>query len=295
MKLKIASARYSIGEPPDFAAFASRVGARVASAAGAGAQIVVLPEYLTLEAAAGQSEAVRADFVRSLAALQASHADYVELARELARRHAIYLVAGTFLRDGGEGRYRNRAYLVAPDGTLAFQDKLTLTGFERDAEVIEPGDALKVFDTAFGRIGIGICYDIEFPLYARAQVEAGARVLLVPSCTDTEAGATRVRVGCQARALENQVFVACAVTAGVAPWSPALDVNTGEAAIYTPIDRGFPSDGIATRSTEGADWTVAELDLAALDAFKREAQVANATDWLAQLRPPVLRARVEAL
>jgi predicted amidohydrolase len=295
MKLKIAAARYAIGMPKDFAEFAARVGTRVADVAREGAHCVVLPEYLALEAAAGQGEAVRADFVRSLAALQAHHDDYVAMARELAKRHALYLVAGTFLLDVGNGRYRNRAYFASPDGRLAFQDKLTLTGFERSANVIEPGDALKVFDTAFGRVGIAVCYDIEFPLYARAQVEAGARVILVPSCTDTEAGANRVKVGCQARALENQVYVACAVTAGEAPWSPALDVNTGEAAIYTPIDRGFPSDGIAARAQASADWAYAELDLAALDAFKRDAQVANAKDWQAQLRPAVVRARVEAL
>jgi predicted amidohydrolase len=295
MKLKIATAQYSIGAPADFAAFAARVGARVAEAVTAGAHVLVLPEYLALEAAAGLPAEDRADFVRSLAALQAWHDDYLALARELARRHAIYLVAGTFLRDTGAGRYRNRAYFVAPDGTHAFQDKLTLTGFERDAQVIEPGDELKVFDTGFGRVGIDICYDIEFPLYARAQVEAGARVLLVPSCTDTAAGATRVRVGCQARALENQVYVACAVTAGEAAWSQALDVNSGSASVYTPIDRGFPSDGIAVQAQDGADWAIAEQDLAALDAFKREAQVANANDWFAQLRPPVTRARVEKL
>lgn len=295
MKLKIAAAQYGIGRPDDFAAFANEAGARVAAAAQAGAGVVVLPEYLALEIAAGQEAAVRADFVRSLAALQAHHDDYVALARELARRHALYLVAGTFLLDVGGGRYRNRAYFVSPEGDVAFQDKLTLTGFERDVRVIEPGDALKVFDTAFGRVGIDICYDIEFPLYARAQVEAGARVLLVPSCTDTEAGANRVRVGCQARALENQVYVACAVTAGEAPWSPALDVNTGSAGLYTPIDRGFPSDGVAVRADASAGFAFAELDLAALDAFKREAQVANAGDWQAQLRPPVVRAGVESL
>lgn len=295
MNLKIATARYDIGEPRDFAAFADRVHARVAAAAQAGAQMIVLPEYLALEAAAGQDMATRADFVHSLAALQAHHEDYATMAREFARRHCVYLVAGTFLLDIGNGRYRNRAYFASPDGRLAFQDKLTLTGFERAAGVIEPGDALKVFETAFGRVGIDVCYDIEFPLYARAQVEAGARVVLVPSCTDTDAGANRVKVGCQARALENQVFVACAVTAGVAPWSPALDVNTGSATIYTPIDRGFPSDGIAVRAEASADWAYADLDLAALDAFKRDAQVANASDWLAQQRPAITRARAESL
>ena len=295
MKLKVATAQYSIGEPADFAEFAARVGDRVAQAARADAGLVVLPEYLALEAAAEQPGEVRADFARSLAALQAHHQDYVALARELAKRHSIYLVAGTFLLDIGGGRYRNRAYFASPDGKVSFQDKLTLTGFERSAVVIEPGDVLKVFDTEFGRIGIDVCYDVEFPLYARAQVEAGARVILVPSCTDTDAGANRVRVGCQARALENQVYVACAVTAGEAPWSPALDVNTGTATTYTPIDRGFPSDGVLVRADEGADWAIGELDLAALDAFKRDAQVANANDWMAQLRPVVTNARVETL
>ena len=295
MKLKIATAQYAIGQPRDFAAFAERVSASVAEAARAGAQMIVLPEYLALEAAAVLDEAERGDFVRSLAGLQVHHDAYVALARELARTHAIHLVAGSFLLDIGGGRYRNRAYFVSPEGRVAFQDKLTLTGFERQAGVIVPGDELKVFDTTFGRVGIDICYDVEFPLYARAQVEAGARVILVPSCTDTDAGANRVRIGCQARALENQVFVACAVTAGEAAWSPALDVNTGRSAIYTPIDRGFPSDGVQVQADATSGWAIAELDLAALDSFKREAQVANANDWLAQLRPPVVGARVESL
>ena len=295
MNLTIATAQYPIGEPPDFAAFADAVASRVDAAAGAGAGVVVLPEYLALEAAAAEAQGVREDFARSLAALQAHHDDYVALARDLAKRHGIYLIAGTFLVDVGSGRYRNRAYLVSPDGGVAHQDKLTLTGFEKNAAVIEPGDALKVFDTACGRVGIDVCYDVEFPLYARAQVEAGARVILVPSCTDTDAGANRVRVGCQARALENQVYVACAVTAGDAPWSPALDANTGVAAIYTPIDRGFPSDGVLASAQAGSEWAIGTVDLAALDAFKRDAQVANANDWMAQLRPAVVRAVVETL
>jgi predicted amidohydrolase len=295
VSVRIAAAQYGVGAPDDFAAFASRLGERVAKAADAGARIVVLPEYVALEAAAGLPQDVRSDFVRSLAALQGRHDDYVALARDLAMRHAIYLVAGSFLLDVGAGRYRNRSYFVSPEGGLAFQDKLTLTGFERSAGVIEAGDTLKVFDTAFGRVAINICYDVEFPLYARAQVEAGARLLLVPSCTDTDTGANRVRIGCHARTLENQIFVACAVTAGEASWSPALDVNSGRAAIYSPVDHGFPSDGVVARAEAAADWVFADLDLASLDAFKRDAQVANASDWLAQRRPLLARAQVEPL
>jgi predicted amidohydrolase len=293
MKLRVAAARYAIGEPTDFAAFADRVGERVATAAGAGAQCIVLPEYLALEAAAAQAEPVRAEFVRSLHALQAIRDDYLALARELAMRHSIHLVAGTFIAEVGSGRFRNRAWLATPRGGLAFQDKLTLTGFERTSGVIEPGDALRVFDTDLGRLAVDVCYDIEFPLYARAQAEAGARLLLVPSCTDTIAGANRVRIGCQARALENQVYVACAVTAGEAPWSPALDTNTGNAAIFTPVDRGFPSEGIAAQASTDADWAYADIDLDALDQARGEGQVANDADWSAQQRPAIVRATVE--
>ena len=294
MKITVAAAAHAIAEPATFADFAARVSASVARAASAGTHVVVLPEYLALEAAAALAADVRADFVRSLHALQAWHTDYVELARGLARGHGIYLVAGSFLVDTrGDGRYRNRSYFASPDGAVAFQDKLCLTGFERAAAVIEPGDVLTVFDTAFGRVGIDICYDIEFPLYARAQCEAGARVLLVPSCTDTEAGSNRVRYGCQSRAMENQVYVACAVTAGEAQWSPALDINTGLAGLYTPVDRGVPDDGVAARGSD--EWAVAELDLGALDAFKRDAQVGISADWPQQLRPAVVRAVVERL
>ena len=79
-----------------------------------------------------------------------------------------------------------------------------MTRFENEQWLISAGDEIRVFDTDFGKIAINICYDSEFPLIARQQVEAGADLILVPSCTDTQAGFHRVRLGCQARALENQ-------------------------------------------------------------------------------------------
>ncbi len=293
MKIKLAAACHGIGEPEDFAAFAEGIAEQVATAAAQGAQVVVLPEYLALEIAAIFPAEIRGDLLRSLDALQALHEDYLALARELARRHALLLLAGTFLLRMDCGRYRNRAYLAAPDGRIVYQDKLTLTGYERAAGVLEVGDELKVFECDLGRLAVNICYDAEFPLYARAQAEAGAQLLLVPSCTDTEAGAQRVRLGCRARALENPLYVACAVTAGQAPWSPALDSNTGAAGIYAPIDRGFPDDGVIAQAQAG--WAIAEVDLGAFAANAGHAQVSIASDWPAQLRPQVQRARVERL
>ncbi len=291
--MKVAVAKYPIQAPESFDAFSGRLARLLDEAAGQGARVAVLPEYLSLELAAIFAADIRADLNASLAATQALHADWMNLFARLAGASRLHVVAGSFLLAVGEQRYRNRSYWFAPDGTHGWQDKLQLTGFEKATGVIEGGDALKVFDVDDVRAGISVCYDSEFPLPVRAQYEAGARLLAVPSCTDTEAGATRVRVGCLARALENRFFVAQAVTAGVAEWSPALDVNTGEAALFAPMDRGFPADGVLIRTRGQQVWAIADLDFAALEASRGQAQVANDRDWNGQGLPALQRARRE--
>ncbi|HEV7270065.1 carbon-nitrogen hydrolase family protein [Pseudoxanthomonas sp.] len=293
--MKVAVARYAIQAPTDFAAFAARQSQMLGEAAAQGARIVVLPEYLSLELAATFDTATQADLHASLAAIQRYREDWLALYAGLARELDLYLVAGTFLLAHGAGRYRNRSDVFTPQGAHAWQDKLQLTGFEKGLGVIDGGDALKVFDIDGVRAGVAVCYDSEFPLPVRAQAEAGARLLLVPSCTDTEAGATRVRVGCLARALENRMFVAQAVTAGEAAWSPALDINTGEAAIFAPMDRGLPDDGVLAQTRGDRSWAIAELDVDALDRSRADAQVANDRDWTSQLKPALSRARLQAL
>ena len=291
--MRVAAAKYRIGAPADFEAFAGRQRRTLAQVAADGARIAVLPEYLSLELAATFDAGIQRDLAASLAAIQRYRQPWLQLFAGLARELDMHVVAGTFLLDTGHGRYRNRCDWLTPQGTHLWQDKLQLTGFEQASGVIEAGDVLKVFEIDGIRAGVAVCYDSEFPLPVRAQYEAGARLLVVPSCTDTEAGATRVRVGCLARALENRIFVAQSVTAGVAPWSPALDVNTGEAALIAPMDVGLPQDGMLVQTRGSEAWAVAELDFEALEASRAFAQVANDRDWAAQYFPSVLRARLE--
>jgi predicted amidohydrolase len=111
-------------------------------------------------------------------------------------------------------------------------------------------------------------------------VELGANLILVPSCTDTRAGYYRVRIGCQARALENQCYVVQASLVGDAAWSEAVDINCGAAAIYTPVDRGFPDDGIlAIGEYNRVQWVYADVDLQAIAVVRQEGQVFNFKDW----------------
>lgn len=127
-----------------------------------------------------------------------------------------------------------------------------------------------------------------------AQREAGARLLLVPSCTDTPAGATRVRTGCMARALENRILVDRAVTAGELPWSPALETNIG-GAIRAPMDVGPPADGVPVVNAPGGTRADAELPLSRLQRAASKSQVAVDSDWTQQLRPALLRVNVHAV
>lgn len=293
--MKVAVAKYPVGAPRDFAEFADKQRRLLEQAAGEGSQIAVFPEYLSLELGATFDETTRGDLQASLAAIQRYHHDWLALFGGLSRDTGMRIVAGTFLLAAGAGRYRNRAYLFAPDGRHVWQDKLQMTGFENKAGTIHGGDALKVFDADGMRCGIAVCYDIEFPLPVRAQCEAGARLLFVPSCTEAAAGATRVRVGCLARALENRCYVAQAVTAGQAPWSPALDFNTGEATLYAPMDVGLPADGIVAQTRGDQVWAIADLDFEALEASRERAQVANDRDWPGQMKPGIATAKVEVV
>lgn len=293
--MKIAVCKYPVEAPRDFAEFAAKQRRLLEQAAGQGAQWAVLPEYLSLELGATFDGLARGDLQASLAGIQRYHQDWLTLFDGLARDTGMRIVAGTFLLDAGNGSYRNRAYAFAPDGSCVWQDKLQMTGFEKKAGTIHGGDALKVLDAGGSRAAIAVCYDIEFPLPVRAQCEAGAKLLIVPSCTDAAAGAMRVRVGCLARALENRCYVAQSVTAGEAPWSPALDFNAGEATVYAPIDAGFPSDGILAQTQDDQVWAFADLDFEALEASRGQAQVANDRDWPDQFKPGIVQARVERL
>jgi predicted amidohydrolase len=125
-----------------------------------------------------------------------------------------------------------------------------------------------------------VCFDAEFPPLVRAQVEAGAWLILVPACTDTLHGFNRVRIAAAARAMENQCFVCIAPTVGDAPWCGTLDRNRGFAAAYGPVDGEFPEDGVLARGErDAAQWVYADLDAAALAAVRRDGAVRNHLCW----------------
>ena len=282
---RIAAAQYPIDAPHDWAEYEAKITRWIGDAAAQRARLLVFPEYFSMELAALFAPEVRGSLSAQIDAMQSLLPQFLDLFNAQARKHGVIVCAGSFPVRIEDGSYRNRAYLFHADGRIDWQEKLQMTRFENETWGIACGNEARVFDSAFGKLGIAVCYDAEFPLIARRMAERGADVILVPSCTDTLAGYWRVRIGCQARALENQCYVVQASTVGEAPWSPAVDVNIGAAAIYTPVDRGFPDDGVLAIGTLNApQWVFADIDPANIARVRREGQVFNFRDWSAHTR-----------
>ena len=280
MSVKIATAQYDISFLEKWQAYQQKIERWVAEAAAQNAKILLFPEYFSMELASLFGQEIYSSLSKQLAAMQSLHDDFISLFKSLAQKHHCIIQAGTFPVLIDTGIYQNRAYLFMPDGGIDYQDKLMMTRFENEQWLIKSGKELKCFDTEYGKMAINICYDSEFPLLARKQVEAGCVLILVPSCTDTVAGYHRVKIGCQARALENQCYVVQSSLVGDAAWSEAVDVNVGAAAIYTPVDRGFPDNGILSEGIFNAvQWVIADISPNNCATVREQGQNFNYRDW----------------
>jgi len=276
--IRLGLLQYPVGRPASIAAFALALDHWLEEGR-VSADLLVLPEYAAVELGAGLNDGEATEAAELAAMINAAPA-ILEAMRDAARRHRIWLQPGTLPMRAPDGRVVNRAPLITPEGRVAFQDKRAMTRFESERWGISQGADPNVFDTPWGRIGISICYDIEFPKHARVQVMAGAWLILSPSCTDTLAGFNRVHFSARARALENQCYVAITPTIGEAPWSAALDVNRGRAGVFGPMDRGFPADGIlAEGQMDAPGWVFCTLDPSLIEVVRRDGAVLNHRDW----------------
>lgn len=278
--MKIATAAYPLDLLDGWDAYAVKLTGWVEKAVAAGAELLVFPEFGGMELATLAGPEGLKDLETSLR----TASDFVPKAdalhSDLARRHGVYIVAGSApVFDPGLGnRPVNRARFFAPSGAMAAQDKQIMTRYEREVADILPGRPLRLFETGLGRIGILICYDAEFPLLGRALAEAD--LLLVPSCTEALSGHSRVRIGAMARALESQCVSVLSCVVGEAPWSDLVDVSVGKGGVFGPPDVGFPDTGeIAEGVLDHPGWTYAEVDPAAIAHVRRDGVVLNRAHW----------------
>ena len=278
--MKIATAAYPTEFLASWQAYEDKISTWVGEAAGKGAELLVFPEYGAMELATLSGRDIAHDLEACIRAVSDRIQEADALHASLARSHGVHILAASapVIAPGVADRQVNRARFFAPSGAMGVQDKQVMTRFEREDWYIDPGGPLHLFDTALGRIGILICYDSEFPLLGRALKDAD--ILLVPSVTEALSGHSRVRIGAQARALENQCVAVMASVVGDAEWSQVIDTSTGRGAVFGPPDTGFPATGvIAEGALNEPGWTYAEVDLAAIAHVRRDGVVLNRAHW----------------
>lgn len=264
-KIRVASLQYYIRPVKSFEAFIEQVTAFVETARDYKVQLLVFPEYFSTQLLTlGDVRRPIAEQIRELASQESR---IVESLSDLARKYKLLIVGGTLPGfDPRKEKILNKCYVFSQDGEYNVQAKLHMTRFETEEWLVSSGSRLRLFETTFGKFAVAICYDVEFPEIARAAARLGAHFLVVPSCTDDRQGYLRVRYCAQARAIENQMYVIHSPTVGSLPMVPAVSMNYGQAAIYTPSDYAFSRDGIlAEGAVNQESMIIGDINLSLID------------------------------
>ena len=279
---RIAVSAYPLDFLPDEEAYRRKLTKWVEEASAEGAKLLVFPEYGSMELATLAGPKIAGEIEGSSLAVSQRQDLQADLHTQLARKHDVFIIAASLPCSADGGQFTNMARIFTPSGKIGEYHKLMPTPFERETWGIKagPADGLTVFDLGFANLGLVICYDIEFPLISRALAEAGAEIIVAPSNTELEHGYWRVRTGCAARALENQIFTVQSPTVGDAPWSPMVDKNTGAAGVFAPPDHGFPANGvIALGDMNQPGWVYADLDFDQLAQLRDGGGVQTYKHW----------------
>ncbi len=241
------------------------------------ADFVLFPELFTLQLLSIENAPIPA--AEAIARLDTYTEPLKALLQRLAVDYNINIIGGSHPTQVASGAIHNIAYVCLRDGSVHEQQKIHPTPNERYWWNIEGGDELETIMTDCGPIGVLICYDAEFPELARHLADQGARLLFVPFCTDERQSYLRVRYCAQARAVENQAYVALAGNCGNLPGVENMDIQYAQSCIVTPCDFPFARDGVAADTTPNAEMVAfADVHLADLEQARSAGTVQNLND-----------------
>jgi predicted amidohydrolase len=255
--VRVVTVQYQQRAVESFDEFAKIVEYYVDVAGDYRADFLLFPELFTMQLLSIENEEVAPDV--AVEHMTKYTKDLKQLFKDLAIRYNVNIIAGSHPTKV-DGAVRNISYICLRNGEVHEQAKIHPTPDEKYWWKIEGGDELNVIDTDCGPIGVLICYDSEFPELTRHLVNQGIHFLFVPFLTDNRQGYCRVKYCCQARAIENQIYVAMAGNVGNLPRVKNVDIQYAQSCILTPCDFAFAKDGIAAETTPNVE-TVAIADL----------------------------------
>lgn len=235
----------------------------------------LFPEFFNAPLMAEFNHLTEAEAIRRLATYTQ---DLVTEFSKLSISYNINIITGSMPEVVDEVLY-NVGYLCRRDGSIERFVKIHVTPDEERLWGMQGGNELKIFETDCGKIGILICYDVEFPELPRLLAQEDMDILFVPFLTDTQNGYSRVRHCAQARAIENECYVAIAGSVGNLPRVHNMDIQYAQSMVFTPCDFAFPSNGIKAEATPNAEMIlIADVDLDLLTELHNHGSVRNLKD-----------------
>ncbi|WP_121666487.1 carbon-nitrogen hydrolase family protein [Mesonia aquimarina] len=247
----------------------------VDTVAGYRSDFALFPEFFNAPLMAEFNHLSEPDAIRELAKFTAP---VIERLKELSISYNINIISGS-MPEMIDGKLYNVGYLCKRDGSLERYEKVHVTPDEARVWGMQTGHEIKTFDTDCGKIGILICYDVEFPELSRLLADEGMDILFVPFLTDTQNGYSRVRLCAQARAVENECYVAIAGSVGNIPKVHNMDIQYAQSAVFTPCDFAFPSNGIKAEATPNTEMIlVTDVDIDLLRELHSFGSVRNLKD-----------------
>ncbi len=235
----------------------------------------LFPEFFNAPLMAENNHLSEPEAIRELA----KHTpEIVQRFSKLAISYNINVITGSFPEMRDDLLY-NVGYLCKRDGTTERYEKLHVTPDEAKIWGMQGGTKLRTYDTDCGKIGILICYDSEFPELSRILAEEGMDILFIPFLTDTQNGYSRVRHCAQARAIENECYVAIAGSVGNLPKVHNMDIQFAQSMVFTPCDFSFPANGIKAEATTNTEMIlIADVDIDLLRELNQFGSVRNLKD-----------------
>ena len=235
----------------------------------------LFPEYFNAPLMAKYNHLGEADAIKKLAGYTE---DIVQEFSKLSISYNINIITGSMPELVGDVLH-NVGYLCKRDGTIEKYEKLHVTPDEEKVWGLKGGNILKTYETDCGKIGILICYDVEFPELSRLLADEEMDILFVPFLTDTQNGYSRVRYCAQARAIENECYVAIAGSVGNLPNVHNMDIQYAQSMVFTPCDFPFPTNGIKSEATPNSEMIlISDLDLDLLKELHSHGSVKNLKD-----------------
>ena len=173
----------------------------------------------------------------------------MEFISRLAKKFTLNIIAGSVIAESN-GKIFNRSYIFNRLGELVeFYDKAHLFSFAGEENIFSAGNEIKTFELDGVKCGIAICYDLRFPEFVRNIVLQGIEILFVPAAWSLKRLFPR-KILSRARAIENQIFVVFANSAGrseiINPLGEIVaESKVGEEILTATVDLDFRADVIS--------------------------------------------------